>query len=606
MIVVMKSRRSPTSRSVITIVASALVLAFTLGAADCLANDPVDRLRDALNPGVTEPTPQQIALRNKSITQIITGLRYLGDLRRAYFLREWGNPADAGEKKSDLEAFKKLIGERIKSTIRAGADGGEPHQLAAAMHIAEVAESDIPSERKADGKFAAGFANVLLGDKGLLKNPSITIRQAAIHALGKITPLPDPALDALTSVIRNDQLGPRRLAAYALYDLVKNAHFLDRESELRTIERAIQVATAGLTDADDHVRGHCLEAIKLAAERNLDYPWLIDPMRLNAKDGKIAPEKEFVKVLEAYALATPKLLQALSDQNLNIKLTAMMALEKISVARARLIAKIDEKAAELNPDKFWPKYQLLKSNGIADPLGNMVERGWIAIAHLLQRGSEKESVDVRRSAAQLLEILAEDIDRTSAELHKNKPSERRRFVGAIMAGLIDTDRFVRLTSTRALRAIDSAQIDRETVLTIGYILIDNKQNDADLSEAAVKTVEAIAGNTNAKAAIPFLKAVLVDPLKDAETRVRAMQALIAIGGVEANDAFPQIIAALSDSDVRVRRTAAEALGRLARPTTREIAADALRALRAALRDDDPEVRLHATEAILSIIVPKAL
>ncbi len=604
MIVVMKPHRYLANRWLGA--TAAFVLVLTLAAGSSHASDPVESLREALKPGATEPTPQQIATRNKNIGQIIANLRYLGDLRRAFFLKEWGNTVDGLEKKTDLEDFKKQIGERIKTAIRTSASGSEAQQLATALHIAEVAESDIPTERKVEGKYAAIFSSVLLGDKGLLKNPNITVRQAAIHALGKITPVPDPAIDALAEVIQKDQLGPRRLAAYALHDLVKNAHFLDRESELRTFERAILTATSGLTDADDQVRGHCLEVIKLSAERNTDYPWLFDPMRLIVKDGKITPEKEFIKVFEAHALATPKLLQALSDDNTNIKLTAMMALEKISLTRSRIAAKIDEKAAELNPDKPSPRGQTLKVNGIADPLGNMVERGWIAIAHLLQRGSEKEAVSVRRRAAHLLEILAEDIDRTSAEMHKNKPAERRRFVGAITAGLFDTDRFVRMTSTRAMRSIELAQIDREMVLALGYILIDNKQYDADLSETAVKTVEAIAANPNARAAIPFLKAVLVDPQKDAETRIGAMKALIAMGGPEANEAFPQIIGALSDSDVRVRRTAAETLGRLARPATREIAEDALRALRAALRDDDSEVRLNATEAILSISVPKAL
>ncbi len=586
------------------------VLALTLFGTTAAASDTVEKLREVLKTGSIEPTQQEIIAQKQKIRTVVQQLRYIGDIRQAYFLKDWNNPTDAAEIRAEFENIKKEVGEMLYKRIFAAAQGEELQQLAAAMHVVEIAENDVPIERKPAGKFAAAFAPILIGKNGLVKNPSITVRQAAIHALGKITPSPDAALDSLDDVLRNDQLGPRRLAAYALYDLVKNAHYLNREQELRTLERSILAAGFGLTDADDQVRGHCLEAIKLAAERNIDYPWLIDPMQLTVIDGKVIPAKAFVKVVEAYAKATPKLLQSLSDPNPNIKLTAMMALEKISLARARVISRIADKTAEVNPAQNLTRAQVLKKNGIPDSLGNMVEKGWLTVAHLLQRGPDAESSGVRQRAAQLLEVLAEEIDLTSAELHKNNARERRRFADAVTAGLLDTDRFVRLTSTRMLRAIEPSLIDRESVIAIGYILVDHKQNDADLSDAAAKTLESIAKNKDgsrvASAAAPFLQAVLIDPKKDDETRTGAIKALIAIGGSESRKAIPQIIQVLGSSDVRVRRIAAEALGRLGRSDDAQVVEGALRALRAALRDDDAEVRLNSTEAILSISQKKGL
>ena len=86
---------------------------------------------------------------------------------------------------------------------------------------------------------------------------------------------------------------------------------------------------------------------------------------------------------------------------------------------------------------------------------------------------------------------------------------------------------------------------------------------------------------------------------DAENRIKAMNALVRIGGNAGERATPKLVEALRDADVRIRRVAAETLGQFG-PS----ASAALPALRSALRDIDATVRLNASEAILSIAPPR--
>ena len=80
--------------------------------------------------------------------------------------------------------------------------------------------------------------------------------------------------------------------------------------------------------------------------------------------------------------------------------------------------------------------------------------------------------------------------------------------------------------------------------------------------------------------------------------------MISIGAKAGQRAIPKVLTALVDSDVRVRRQAAETLGRLGRPADADLADQEIAALRNALRDEDAEVRLSASEAILNVAAPK--
>ena len=88
---------------------------------------------------------------------------------------------------------------------------------------------------------------------------------------------------------------------------------------------------------------------------------------------------------------------------------------------------------------------------------------------------------------------------------------------------------------------------------------------------------------------------------DVENRVKAMKALVSIGVPAGQAALPELLSALSDTEVRIRRAAAESIGQLAQhgpALDAELVKNLKSALQARLRDDDPEVRLNASEAIL--------
>jgi len=94
-----------------------------------------------------------------------------------------------------------------------------------------------------------------------------------------------------------------------------------------------------------------------------------------------------------------------------------------------------------------------------------------------------------------------------------------------------------------------------------------------------------------------LQAKILDKRGDPEFRVAVMYVLVSIGPEDTVSAIPLLIQALTDSDARVRRTAAEVLGKYGRA-----AESAISALRGLLGDDDTEVRQRASDALLNILL----
>jgi HEAT repeat protein len=125
-----------------------------------------------------------------------------------------------------------------------------------------------------------------------------------------------------------------------------------------------------------------------------------------------------------------------------------------------------------------------------------------------------------------------------------------------------------------------------------------------VSAAAAATIEAIAGSPHAGKAVRYLRSAIANTTMDPANRIAAMKALVAIGGAGANDAFPELTGAVSDSDSSVRREACLTLGQLGHPATDTIYRAAIAALQQAMRDDDMDVRLTASEAIVAIVRPR--
>src|SRR5206468_1700770 len=128
------------------------------------------------------------------------------------------------------------------------------------------------------------------------------------------------------------------------------------------------------------------------------------------------------------------------------------------------------------------------------------------------------------------------------------------------------------------------------VPALGELMFDP---DLNVRQAAATTLESM--GEQAKAAAPSLARAVGEG--DAEPRMNAMYVLQVLDPADAKIAIPNLIDALNNSDARVRRVAAESLGKVG-----PAASAAVPALRRALGDEDNEVRVQASDALLAILV----
>jgi HEAT repeat protein len=551
------------------------------------AADSVDRLRDALRSLTAKKmSDQQRGAKLKEMIAIIPDLKTISQLRRAYLLAEWPLDVEFGKKLKDL---RNGIALDLTKAIQAAAEEKnidkqekDDKQLATAILIAEIADSEMLPGREKKEKFARRLTDVAIK---LAKQDNLAVRQAALHALGKITPDPHKAIPVLEGALKekDEQLGPRRLAAYALTDLVKNSPHLETDEEmLETIRNAIGTAAGdskgayALQDADEWVRGYCLQSIQEAARVVADHLPLEDGL---LDEGKKTLKPDLKKTLQAFKKINAQLLQSLSDPELKVRVTALQALEQIGIFRSKIIPILRETGLE-NDGKELLKSFFKSDDPVAGVVGDLGK-----ITSLLK----EDDARLRRGAIDFLELLDDQAAPAIAE---------------IAQAMRDSDRWVRLMATRTIRHLPP-EVGSKAVHDLAYnLLIDG---DADLSAAAADAIEAL--GPAAKEAVNALGIVIGNGGADnrswdVENRVKAMKALVSIGGTPAHTAIPKVLTALTDSDVRVRRQAAETLGRLGRPADGNLGKREITDLKAALRDEDAEVRLSASEAILSITAPK--
>ena len=176
-----------------------LCAAFILAPASARATDPVKDLENALR-----IDPQQLiepAEQRKLVDKILPKLKTLPELRGAYFLKEWLPYVkfDKDTKKHlDDEMYKrrKGIGDALEKAVREAAkDDSVDKKIAVAVMIAEMADRDQPEERSKNGKYASVFVDLLIGGKNsLIESTDTRVKQAAWHALGKVTPRPVVAI----------------------------------------------------------------------------------------------------------------------------------------------------------------------------------------------------------------------------------------------------------------------------------------------------------------------------------------------------------------------------------------------------------------------------
>jgi len=572
--------------------------------------DPVEALRQALPvrlEDLAKPTPVATDFRKKALKERVEALKTVSDLRRGLALREWeedpSRVINDDIRKIDADA-RQEIGRRLTETIRLLVARGDAHsRLAAANLIAEMGPT-IRSMIKDD---RTGYVRSLTPEVvKLTEDKDLGVRQEALRALGNIFPKPKDATAVFARVLEKDTLEPKRLASAGLVQLIKVVSFLQKRGRatagieayradvLETAAEAVAVSKLGLKDPDPYVRISCLMAVQAAAQALTELipdgfskkefppegrPLSDDERKDLAKLFDVLRKdiEEIRPLLVVFRAQEPGLVEALSaDPEARVRLAAAAALEAVASARLRLQRRVLSVPA---PDKEKEK-GMLDELASADPLPGFMKKHINAVNRLLS----DPDVRVRRTMIDFLENLEEQAE----------PA-----LPALIHNLGNSDRFVRWAAVRAIGVMNVDKV-ATAVPALAKLLSDP---DLNVRLAAAATLEFL--GDKAKDAAPALARAAVTG--DVESRLAVLYVLQSMNPEWTKLALPQVIDGLGHADPRLRRLAAETLGKMG-----PLAAPAIPALRRALGDEDqgegpgtPNVRSNASDAILSIIpLPK--
>jgi HEAT repeat protein len=581
-----------------TVVAAALLL--LLGLPTARGQDAVESLRQIL--AVSEDGgPEGLEYRRTKVKEAVDRMKTIGQLRRALMLDEWkvdpNRVVNEQLRAADLE-LRRIVGERLKASIeRMAAKGDANARLAIANLIAEMG----PAVRAIDPADRNGYSRSLTDIViKLTQDDDLGVRQEALRALGNINALPSKAAEVFKTTLQRDrEVGPRRLAADGLQQLIKVVSFLQRRGQTAsgveagrgdlydTVLQVAPVAAIAVEDADSEVRTLALQAVQGAAQSLADmmevpegysrknFPQVgrkltpLEKQRILASYELVKKDYDQVRpIIDAFRKAVPKYARGLYDSDNRVRLAATQAFENLGNARLRIV----RRAASL------PTLRDLKGNLEKSPQELLQGADFLDVFFAKDLGQiqvllRDPEVRIRRAAAEVLEEFEE----------KSLP-----VLPGMIAATTDPDRFVRWTIAKAIGTLPPDQAG-PAIVPLAGLLTDP---DLNLRIAAATALEAL--GSNAKAAVPMLAESIRKG--DVEARLAAMYALMKIGPEHNRQALPALILTLSAPDPRVSKTACEAIGEMG-----PAAAEALPALRRLLGNDDGEVRAWASDAILSIL-----
>jgi HEAT repeat protein len=317
-------------------VLTVILLCAGFGLADRFPPDPVEALRQALR----APSP------HPNLAQRVNALRSLADMRRALSLQEWRSEA-GGE---DEDIYDALADRFKKEARRLLKDGTAGVRIAVMDMLAEVG----PSLRsRQDPRGITGALAPEVAD--LVKNGATPrLRERAARALGLIFPDPTVALPPLLDLLASANLSERRAAANALVDLLRVANQLSSSSGGVATERVprsyiVQLGTAilpaasvGLTNLDVQVRRLAAEAIEqtgavldnlVPQPRTGETP--IDPQAERKELESV--HRELMPLIEAFDKQKGILAKALQDDDVQVRLRTLRALESLGSVRLKLL-----------------------------------------------------------------------------------------------------------------------------------------------------------------------------------------------------------------------------------------------------------------------------
>jgi HEAT repeat protein len=543
------------------------------------APDPLDELEKIL---LEKHTPK----RTEQLEKQIDKLR-ISDLRKALSFK-WLREDDQ---------WRRAVGKKLAADLQDAAKSKDKNvRLAVANLIAEMGPKKVPAldVAKDAGGFARSLAPIVVT---LVGDSDMEVSWEALRALGTINADPKLAVPEFKKVLEmeGDSPASHRLAADGLkrlllvathlYKVPPGAEAQVKVSAKELLDIARQVVTAigsasataartGLFDPDFEVRLLLLEAIEASAAA------FIGDFRTVGNDLANRQIKEYyqhVSEINSLLQDLAELVQrktkgkgeepftrAIQDGDVRVQRAAISALEELGRLRARMLKHVASlPAIEGEP---MPK---------VDPAFNQKIEGMVLRAAALLRSPD---LSVRRSAMHFLEDLE---DRAEPALD------------FLIERLEDPDRFLRWAAARSLANLPADKAAK-AVPALRRVL---SCPDMDVRLAAVATLVRL--EELAKDALPELEKGILQPHRDPEYRLAVMKALISIGPVHSIPAIPSVVKALKDGDARVRRTAAEVLGKFG-----PLARQAIPALREALGDDDAEVRENASLAILNILSSK--
>jgi HEAT repeat protein len=591
-----------------------------------MAQEPVQELKQIL---LTKPPldPMEAKLfnaeREQKLLRIIdTRLRSLSELRQAMMLKEWGDVVTKLDPES-LEAnlrdarararIAKLYRSKVRglTVVQKGSDDSkaaianlitelgltvravtDPEKLAKMVKLARL-EKPAPADEAELVRLASelendrrtGFARSLTDElMRLADSNSEFVRLHALRALGGSNPDPKRAAAVFAArLTTSNDVHDRRVAADGLLRLISIASYL-KDLKLKSLAvwaedidvlnadfEVVRVAPLGLGDPDAEVRARCADAIRVCAQvfavffqRQLE-----ESKNIGILTPRSPAEVEAMKaVLKAFQEAGPRLAGALEDPDVDVRLFVVQALERLSDARYRLAEEPINVAAVPNKIRLVPPEA-------ADPLRNFAEGDWRAVSRLLTDPDAR----VRRGAVNFFEFF---------------PEARPSVVPELGRALCDPDRFVRWGAARGLGNFSKNYGPRQAVgvvPSLGKVLFDA---DFAVRIAAAATLEAL--GEFAEGAVPELGRAI--HFGDVDNRIACLYVVQSIGPERTRSLVPSVTEALAYQDPRVRRVAAETLGKFG-PLARNPGTVA--ALRRALGDDDQEVRINASEAILQIL-----